>query len=154
MAFELSKLSQRRLQGVHPDLVKVVKRAIQITEVDFRVQEGLRSVSTQKKYLAAGKSQTMNSRHITGHAVDLVAMIGGRIQWELSLYFRIASAMSKAADELGIPIRWGGCWTKINDLSPVNCQKLVESYSAGRRAAKKPAFIDAPHFELLASKYP
>ena len=74
--FVLSRLSLSRLEGVHPDLVKVVKRAIEITEVDFRVSEGLRTKARQAELVKLGASQTQNSRHLTGHAVDLVAMIG------------------------------------------------------------------------------
>jgi hypothetical protein len=77
MAFRLSKLSRDRLQGVHPDPVRVAERAIQITTQVFRVQEGLRTRERQAELVAGGASRTMNSRHLTGHAVDLVALDGG-----------------------------------------------------------------------------
>jgi peptidoglycan L-alanyl-D-glutamate endopeptidase CwlK len=71
MAFSLSNLSSDRLQGVHPDLVRGVERAIRITTQDFRVQEGLRTRERQAELVARGASRTMNSRHLTDHPVDL-----------------------------------------------------------------------------------
>ena len=67
---------------MHPDLVRVVERAIQITTQDFRVQEGLRTRERQAELVARGASRTMNSRHLTGHAVDLVALGGGEVSWQ------------------------------------------------------------------------
>lgn len=113
--FVLSKLSLSRLEGVHPDLVKVVKRAIEITEVDFRVSEGLRSKSRQAELVKVGASQTNNSRHFTGHAVDLVAMIGLEVRWDWPLYHKLADAMKQAAKELNVPIEWGGDWITFKD---------------------------------------
>lgn len=123
----LSDRSKRALAGVHPDLVKVVERAIQITEVDFVVTEGLRSEETQARYVAGGKSRTMNSRHLTGHAVDVAALVKGKASWVMSDYEKIARAFKKAAYELGIPIVWGGDWA---------------------------SFKDGPHFELDRRRYP
>jgi uncharacterized protein YcbK (DUF882 family) len=82
MAYRLSKRSLDRLQGVRPELVDVVKRAIEITKVDFAVTEGVRTVARQKELVAKGASQTMESKHIEGRAVDLVAYIGSRISWD------------------------------------------------------------------------
>lgn len=130
--FALGTTSRKRLQGVHPDLVRVVERAIQITEVDFTVLEGLRSLATQKAYFASGASKTMNSRHLKapngyGHAVDLGALVGGKVNWSWPLYSKIAKAMKQAAAELKIPIVWGGDWK---------------------------SFKDGPHFELRWKEYP
>jgi hypothetical protein len=82
MAFSLSNLSSDRLQGVHPDLVRGVERAIRIRTQDFRVQEGLRTRERQAELVARGASRTMNSRHLIGHAVDLVALEGGELSWQ------------------------------------------------------------------------
>jgi peptidoglycan L-alanyl-D-glutamate endopeptidase CwlK len=79
MTFKLGPTSLLRLQGIHPDLVKVVARAIQLTEIDFTVLEGLRNKERQAELLKAGATTTMNSRHLTGHAVDLGALVGGQI---------------------------------------------------------------------------
>jgi peptidoglycan L-alanyl-D-glutamate endopeptidase CwlK len=127
MGFTLGAQSRQRLQGVHPDLVKVVQRAISISEVDFTVLEGLRTEARQRQLVAQGASKTMRSRHLTGHAVDLGALIGGQVRWDWPLYYKIADAMKRAAKELNIPIEWGGDWQK---------------------------FKDGPHFQLPWKEYP
>lgn len=112
--FKLSQRSIDRLKGVHPDLASVVKHAIERSEVDFMVTEGLRTKERQKELVAAGASKTMNSRHITGHAVDLAAYVNG-IRWDWPLYEKIAKAMKQAAYELNIKIEWGGDWKSFKD---------------------------------------
>ncbi len=125
--FYLSTQSRQRLSHVHPDLKRVVERAIELTEVDFGVSEGLRSKRRQEELYKAGASKTMNSRHLTGHAVDLVAYVGHDISWAWPLYTQISYAMKKAAAELEIPITWGGDWKE---------------------------FKDGPHYELRWGDYP
>ena len=125
--FKLGKRSIERLQGVHPDLVKVVERAIDLSPVDFTVLEGLRSPERQQTLVASGASQTLNSRHITGHAVDLGAWVDNQVDWSWPLYHKIANAMKAAANELGVSIVWGGDWR---------------------------TFKDGPHFELDRRYYP
>lgn len=115
MAFRLSARSLSRLEGVHSDLVKVVKRAIEITPVDFMVTEGLRTRERQIQLKAAGASQTLNSRHITGHAVDVAAWVSGEVRWDWPLYPKIAAAFKQAAKEVGVPIVWGGDWKSLRD---------------------------------------
>jgi peptidoglycan L-alanyl-D-glutamate endopeptidase CwlK len=115
MAFQLSKASRAKLTGVHPDLVKVVTRAIELTPVDFRVLEGLRSAARQKKLKAVGASTILNSRHITGHAIDFAALVDGKVDWSWPLYGRIAAAFKRAAKEMGVPITWGGDWKSFKD---------------------------------------
>lgn len=115
MSYKLGLRSKLRLKGVHPDLVKVVERAIAITSVDFTVLEGLRTTSRQRQLLAQGATKTMNSRHLTGHAVDLGALVGGSVRWDWPLYHTIADAMKRAAAELGIPLEWGGDWARFRD---------------------------------------
>lgn len=127
MTYTLSERSLRRLEGVHPDLVRVVKRAIEITPVDFAVTEGLRTKEKQEQLVKAGASKTMRSRHLTGHAVDLAAVIGSEVRWDWALYSQIATAMKKAAYELDVPIEWGGDWK---------------------------TFKDGPHFQLTWEEYP
>lgn len=112
--FKLSQRSIDRLNGVHPDLASVVKLAIERSEIDFMVTEGLRSKERQKELVAAGASKTMNSRHITGHAVDLAAYVNG-IRWDWPLYEKIVKAMKQAAYELNIKIEWGGDWKSFKD---------------------------------------
>ena len=125
--FKLGKRSIERLQGVKTDLVRVVERAIELSTVDFTVLEGLRSPERQQTLVASGASQTLNSRHITGHAVDLGAWVDNQVDWSWPLYHKIANAMKAAATELGIPIVWGGDWK---------------------------TFKDGPHFELDRRYYP
>ncbi len=115
MTFALGAKSLARLEGVHPDLVRVVKRAIEITPVDFTVTEGLRTVERQRALVAAGASQTMKSRHITGHAVDLAALVMGEVRWDWPLYAKLAGAMKAAAKEVGVPLEWGGDWKSLKD---------------------------------------
>lgn len=112
---KLDKISEQRLQGVHPDLVKVVRLCAQHTGLPFRVTEGLRTVQRQRQLYAAGASKTMRSRHLTGHAVDLVAMPGGKVSWAWPLYDRLANEMEQAARDLKIPVEWGGSWTRFRD---------------------------------------
>ena len=125
MGYSLGTRSKQNLSGVHPDLVDVVKLAITITEQDFTVIEGIRNINRQRELVKAGKSTTMNSRHITGHAVDMVPW---PVDWnDLERFEVMAEAMKQAAGELDIPIVWGGDWK---------------------------SFYDAPHFELDRKAYP
>ena len=130
--FQLGPRSKMRLNGVHPDLVKVVERAIQITTVDFTVLEGVRDPLRQKKLVESGASQTMNSRHIPGadgygKAVDLGAWVDDQVDWSWPLYHKIADAMKEAARQVKVPIEWGGDWR---------------------------TFKDGPHFQLPHGEYP
>lgn len=105
--FRLGTRSLQNLSGVNPDLVAVVKRAIQITEVDFTVIEGLRSRERQKQLVAKGASKTMNSRHLTGHAVDIAPY---PISWEKEDFIPVVEAMKQAAKDLGIEVVHGHDW--------------------------------------------
>ena len=129
----LDQRSEKNLVGVHPDLVRVVRRAAEISAVDFTVIEGVRTEARQRQLVAKGASQTMRSRHIPrgtpalGHAVDLAAKVGGTIRWDWPLYERIAVAVKQAAREVGVPIEWGGDWR---------------------------SFKDGPHYQLPWDRYP
>ena len=155
MAFKLSNRSKGRLEGVHPDMVAVVERAIELTKVDFGVTEGTRTIETQKQYVAAGKSQTMNSKHLPqadgySHAVDLVAYVGGAVSWELNVYDDICDALKAAAKEKGVAIKWGAAWSEgdIRDY-PGTAEDAMNAYIDLRRGQGRRPFIDAPHFELI-----
>lgn len=151
MRFKLSERSLANLQGVDESLVKVVKRAIQITEVDFGVICGLRTLEQQKALVASGASQTLNSKHVEGKAVDLMAYVDGRASWELNLYDDIALAMKYAAKELKVPIRWGAAWN-VPDLTKWNgtMEGAMNYYIDSRRKVNARPFLDGPHFELSA----
>ena len=150
MTFKLSQRSLSKLEGVDPRLVAVVKRAIELTKVDFGVTEGLRTVERQKELVAAGKSQTMASKHIEGRAVDLVAYVGSDIAWELNLYDDICDAMAIAARELDVAIKWGAAWSE-GDIReyPSSAEDAMNTYIDLRRSQKRRPFIDGPHFELI-----
>ena len=113
--FNLSEKSLKRLTGVHPDLQAVVKRAIEITPVDFLVVEGLRTKERQAYLLDAGKSRTMNSYHLTGHAVDIAPIIEGKVSWEWKYFHILNEAMHQAAKELDVKLTWGGSWKTFPD---------------------------------------
>jgi peptidoglycan L-alanyl-D-glutamate endopeptidase CwlK len=115
MTFQLGPRSIMRLKGVHPDLVKVVERAIKLTTVDFTVLEGLRTPQRQAQLVKAGASQTMNSRHLTGHAVDLGAWVDDEVRWDWPLYAKLNAAMQEASKQLQVPIEWGGGWRTFKD---------------------------------------
>jgi peptidoglycan L-alanyl-D-glutamate endopeptidase CwlK len=123
----LGTRSLSRLEGVHPDLVRVVKKAAAMSDLDFTVLEGLRTVERQKQLVSQGASKTMNSRHITGHAVDLAPMIAGEVRWDWPLYHKLAKIVKSAAADEKVPLQWGGDWR---------------------------AFKDGPHWELPWAFYP
>lgn len=123
----LDSKSAIKLIGLHPDLVKVVNRAAELAPGAFVINEGLRSVDRQKKLVKAGASTTMRSRHLTGHAVDLAAKVGGKVRWDWPLYSKLAAVMKQAAADVGVPIEWGGDWK---------------------------TFKDGPHFQLPWKTYP
>jgi len=115
MSFVLGSRSRARLKGVHPDLIKVVELALTYSPHDFTITEGLRTAARQRELKAAGASQTMNSRHITGHAIDFAVLVGGKVRWDWPLYGPVADAFKKAAKELNVPIIWGGDWKSLRD---------------------------------------
>jgi peptidoglycan L-alanyl-D-glutamate endopeptidase CwlK len=124
MPYKLGTRSLQNLSGVHPDMVAVVKRAIEISEQDFSVIEGIRNINRQRELVKSGASTTMNSRHLTGHAVDIAPY---PISWEWEYFYPIADAMKQAAEELDIDLEWGGDWK---------------------------SFPDGPHYQLSRKKYP
>ncbi len=127
MSFRFSKRSRDRLKGVRADLVRVAELAIQKTPLDFMVTEGLRDPKRQAKLVSAGASRTLNSRHLTGHAIDIAVLVDGEVRWDWPLYPRVAQAFKDAAAELKVPIVWGGDWPRLRD---------------------------GPHFELDRKAYP
>lgn len=127
MPAKLGAVSLGRLAQVHPDLQRWVHRVAELSEVDFTVLEGKRTMARQRMLVATGKSQTLRSRHLTGHAVDLVPWVAGAPLWDMALCRKIAAAGAQASAELGIPVEWGGNWT---------------------------TFKDGPHFQLPWKDYP
>lgn len=126
----MRKYSQRslnNLRGIHPDLRRVIDRALQDSPLDFVVIEGLRTRERQEKLVASGASKTMNSRHLTGHAVDLMPIGPNGPAFDWPLYDKLGPAVKAAAQAEGVELDWGGDWT---------------------------SFRDGPHFELDRKAYP
>jgi peptidoglycan L-alanyl-D-glutamate endopeptidase CwlK len=115
MSIVLGPRSIARLTDVHPDLVRVVHRAAAMSDLDFTVLEGRRTLARQKQLMAQGATRTLNSRHLTGHAVDLAPMIGGTVSWDWPLYHRLAKIVKAAAAAENVPLTWGGSWAKFRD---------------------------------------
>ena len=127
MTYNFGIKSVTKMTGVHPALKKVLYRAIEITDVDFSIIEGVRTLERQKQLVASGASKTLNSRHLSGHAVDIAPYVEGEIRWDWPLYHRLAKVMKTAAKEVGVPVQWGGDWIR---------------------------FKDGPHWQLPWGKYP
>lgn len=126
---KLPSSSLAKMWGVHPDLVRVVKRCAadwKDADTGFIVTQGLRTLEEQKRLKAKGASKTLRSRHLTGHAVDLACTIHNQVRWDWPLYDRLAKRMKAAAKAEKVPLEWGGDWT----------------------------FKDGPHFQLPWKLYP
>ena len=155
MAFKLSTRSKNKLEGVHPDMVAVVERAIELTKVDFGVTYGVRSLAEQEKLVASGRSQTMKSKHHIqdsgySHAVDVVAYDGSDVVWEINVYEDICDAFKQAAIEKGVAVKWGAAWSEGDIRSyEGTAEDAMNAYIDLRRGQGRRPFIDGPHFELM-----
>lgn len=159
MSYQLGRKSRANLKGVEPRLVRVVKKSIKYTKQDFSVHSGVRTVAQQRELVRRGASTTMNSMHLPqtdgfGHAVDLVPYINGQLRWEWNPIYEIACAVHRAAHEEGLILRWGAVWDRdfneLMDRTPTADEAAddVADYVARRRALRKRAFIDGPHYEI------
>jgi peptidoglycan L-alanyl-D-glutamate endopeptidase CwlK len=131
MSIILSQKSLTKLEGAHPDLRKVIVRAAALSDIDFTILEVTRTVARQRTLVASGASKTMRSRHIPGtggfsHAVDVAPLDGGQVSWAWPLYNKLAPVIKQAAQDVGVPIEWGGDWR----------------------------FKDGPHWQLPWKQYP
>lgn len=113
--------SREKLVGVHPSLQILMKAALEESPYDFAITEGVRSLETQKVLFESGKSRTMNSKHLKGHAVDIAVLVDGKVTWDFAYYKAVADHVKKVSAELNMPITWGGDWK---------------------------SFLDGPHFEM------
>ena len=112
----LTERDLSRLAGVNPDLVRVIQRAAAITTMPFTVLEGLRTLDRQEKLIEQGASKTLDSRHLTGHAVDIAPLDdAGKVSWHWPLYHRLAVIIKRAAQDEGVPVEWGGDWKRFKD---------------------------------------
>jgi len=150
MSFSLSSRSKSKLDGVDSSLVSAVERAIEKTKIDFGVTFGMRTVEEQTALVAAGRSQTMKSKHLEGRAVDLMAYVDGKGCWELNVYDDLCDAMKDAAEELGVSIKWGAAWSEGDIRTyPGTAEDAMMKYIDLRRSQGRRPFIDGPHFELM-----
>ena len=135
--FRLSDRSLERLQGVHSQLIEVIEYAIRVSSVDFGIPKtgGVRDLETQRRLVAAGKSGTVRSRHLTGHAVDVFAFVDGKASWQPVHILKIHEAFEAAAKALDVPLRWGGDWDGDGDI-------------------REPGENDLVHHELPKALYP
>jgi hypothetical protein len=127
MTFKFGLRSKSNLSFVHPDLIALAYKALELSTVDFVVTEGKRTKARQRELFKSGLSKTLNSRHLQGFAIDVAALYGGKVTWNWQPYEDIAKAFKEASKELGIPVEWGGDWN---------------------------TFKDGPHFQLPHSDYP
>ncbi len=155
MSFKLSARSLGKLEGVHPDMVSTVQKAIERTTVDFGVTYGVRTPEEQKRLFDMGRSQTMKSKHLIqdsgfSHAVDLVAYDGSEVVWEINMYDEIADAMASSAKEVGCAIKWGAAWSVGNIVEyEGTMEDAYNEYVDLRRSQGRRPFVDGPHFELI-----
>jgi peptidoglycan L-alanyl-D-glutamate endopeptidase CwlK len=147
----LSARCELRLAGVHEDLIRVVRNAAAGGAL-FRVEEGLRTVERQRQLVAKGASQTMASRHITGHAVDLLPLVDGQPTFDWKYYFPLADAFRAAAIAESVPVVWGGAWGQLmSDYA--NAKAGQAAYAARMKEQGRKPFLDGPHFELFRARY-
>ena len=152
--YELGKKSLNKLALVHPDLARVVKRAISLSEQDFTVVEGIRTLERQKELVATGKSKTLNSRHLNGHAVDLAPWVNGTIEWDdVKRFDTIANAMLQAAIAEKVEVLWGSAWDLALNYR-VSSVDALEAYLYDCKTKGKKPFLDRPHFQLTWRAYP
>lgn len=102
--------SERNLVGVHPTLTMLIREVVNTFPHEIIVTDGVRTQERQAELFKAGASQTLNSRHLTGHAVDLAVKISGQVVWTWHIYAQLGAFVKEKAKELGIPIQWGGDW--------------------------------------------
>lgn len=126
MIYNFGAKSLEKLSTVHIDLQKLFKEAVTNSPYDFSITEGVRSLERQKELYDAKKSTTMNSRHLTGKAVDIAVFVDGKLTWDIRAYKAVAEHVKTIAKLMNIPIIWGGDWK---------------------------SFIDGPHFELDKKVY-
>ena len=161
MPYRFGARSQREMKGVHPSLIKVASKALELTTVDFSVIDGVRTKIEQERMVQRGRSQTMNSKHLIqkdghGHALDVVPYFNGKVRWEWPLIFEMAEAFFLAAESLDVLLIWGGAWTERHEVFEHNIDPGFEptsefmqlKYIQKRAKENRKPFLDGPHFQL------
>jgi peptidoglycan L-alanyl-D-glutamate endopeptidase CwlK len=153
VSFRFGEKSEAALAGVHPDLVRIVRMALTITDIDFSVHEGLRTLERQKKLYASGASRTLESYHLTGDAVDLVPYVDGVLRWEMPLCNQVAAAMHEACSRLHERLVWGRVWDmELEELDPEDLDEERAIYVRRYQriwGAKKWPLDDGPHYQRV-----
>jgi hypothetical protein len=148
--YQLSRKSKEVLNMVNPPMIRVIEKAISISTVDFGVSDGLRTIHMQQELVNSGRSQTMNSNHLHGDAVDLKAYIAGKADWTFGLYIEIAEAVRTASIALDIGVRWGGAWNTpdlrdtVKSMADLHMDYIQDCIKCNRKP-----FADGVHFELI-----
>lgn len=156
--FTFSKRSYERLDGVRQEMVAVACRALEVSDVDFAVTCGKRSLEEQEKLVEEGKSQTLKSLHLVGNAVDIAPYALGRYQPDAwPYYYPVADAFRIASLDLNIPITWGGAWgVELYDFKSAQAAQLSYMRFKDRmyeNAGQAKCFFDGPHFQLSTEVY-
>lgn len=142
----LSERSTKNLTGVHHDLVRVIEHASNMG-ANFIVTEGMRTIERQRQLLAAGKSRTLKSRHLSGHAVDLVCRVGDRgVSYDEHDMADLANIVKHAASECGVQIEWGGDWKSFCDTPHFQLPEKLYPAEGEHKAAIKEMVADLPPF--------
>lgn len=154
--FILDQHSNNNLKGVHPSLVAVVQDMAKNGQMPFLfgISQGLRTLAQQKADVANGKSQTMASRHLDGHAIDFVVLNNGQPSWAWNQYYVLADQMRAAGLRCSIPLIWGGCWDRETADYTDTAAHESAAYVLRSKAHGGPGFIDGPHLELPIRVYP
>lgn len=153
-----TEADRAKLNLINAQLAQVVYLAAQTSLVGLRVTEGMRTPTRQAELVRKGASKTLDSRHLTGHAVDLAPMVDGELRWDWPLFYPMASVMRYAAIKLDVPIRWGGVWDRALKDLPESAEGIegavleyvIREKERQRKAGKKnpSVLIDGPHFEI------
>ena len=138
---QLTPADEAKLVGVNPDLVRVIRRAALMSKAPFRVLEGMRTIDRQRQLVAKGASKTMNSRHLTGHAVDIAPLDDGEVSWAWPLYYPLAKTVKEAAKKEGVSVEWGGDWTSFKDGPHWQLPWTTHPGGSANRAAREAAPI-------------
>lgn len=153
MTYTLGRASRAQLEQVKPELVRVVEHAIVISDQDFTVYDGARTLAEQERLVHNGHSQTLRSKHLIhgdgfGWAVDLVPWIDGRPNWAWPAVYKIALAMQKSSIALAVPVTWGCVWDRLMSEyagdSPEDMKQAGLAYNARHPGSD---FPDGPHFQ-------
>ena len=147
--FKFGTRSNNNLNTVHQDLHKVMVNALSLSDFDFGITEGRRTIQRQRELVATGKSKTLNSMHLSGLAVDIAVYDEkGHISWDYIYFTEVAKVVRISSIEYNVPIIWGGCWKKLSDIQEEDMDRAIDDYIKERQLQRRNAFVDAPHFEL------